>query len=94
MYVHLQLYLRVLEAMLGTETQRLPREHWKWLLSEMFHKALLACSLEIIIFSYALSDMEAPWYFSISPFIDMLHSNGVITSVFGSERVINATIEY
>jgi hypothetical protein len=62
-----QLYLRVLEAILETETQRMPAEHWRVLLSEMFHKALLACSLEVVIFSYGLSDMEAPWYAPKTP---------------------------
>lgn len=45
-----------------TEARRLPVQHRHVLLREDFHRSLLACSLEIVIFSYGLAGMEAPWY--------------------------------
>ena len=60
-----QLYLRVLEAILETESKRIPQAHLKVLLREDFHRALLACSLEVVIASYGLSQMQCPWILNV-----------------------------
>eukprot|EP01114_Cavostelium_apophysatum_P015170 TRINITY_DN4080_c0_g1_i1.p1 TRINITY_DN4080_c0_g1~~TRINITY_DN4080_c0_g1_i1.p1 ORF type:complete len:600 (+),score=172.10 TRINITY_DN4080_c0_g1_i1:155-1954(+) len=57
-----KLYYRILESMLLAEETRLHQTNFTNLLShENFHKSLLACCMEIVLFSYKMTHMSFPY---------------------------------
>ena len=61
-----KLYFRVLESVLSAERDRLQRKDFsQLLLQDKFHRSLLACSLEIVMYSYKLSGTNFPWILGV-----------------------------
>eukprot|EP01134_Creolimax_fragrantissima_P001411 CFRG1411T1 len=57
-----KLYIRVLTNMLAKERKRLSPSVYEQLINqEEFHKALIACALEVVISSFGLSEMSCDW---------------------------------
>jgi len=68
----IKLYYRTLEAMVVAEEKRLHQSNFTTLLNhENFHRSLLACCMEIVLFSYKMTHMAFPFVlqkFHIKPF--------------------------
>jgi len=68
----IKLYYRILESMLLFEQDRLKQDNFTGLLThDTFHKSLLACCIEIVLFSYKMTHMSFPYVihqFHIQPF--------------------------
>eukprot|EP01135_Chromosphaera_perkinsii_P006405 Nk52_evm7s490 gene=Nk52_evmTU7s490 len=61
-----KLYFRVLEAIIAGERERLHRIDFSPLLQRgSFHRSLLACALEIVMYSYKLSSTNFPWILGV-----------------------------
>lgn len=58
----IKLYYKILESMLSAEEQRLKLDNFTTLLNhENFHRSLLACTMEIVLFAYKMTQMSFPY---------------------------------